>query len=143
MHNTDANGNTAFFAENLRTLRKVLGFVIKGDTLSQTEFAELLGVTRRTLVYWEKNETPNKNHRIKILDIIHKYLKIEVDENFLQTKDISKAIGPVSFFMYSDMLTGLSQKKRQLLQHLFMKLEHADADTLNKVLEIVDGIIEE
>ncbi len=137
-----ASENTEMFSENIRTLRKILGFVTKGDTLSQKEFADLLGVTRRTLVYWEKGEIPNRKHREKILRLIKTNLQIDLDENILITKDITKVIGPVSFFIYSDLLKGLSPKKRQILQHLFLKLEHADTETLNKILTIVDGFME-
>ncbi len=133
--------NTDIFPENLKTLRRVLGFAIKGDALSQKEFADLLGVTRRTLVYWEQGELPNQGHRQEILRLVKEHLQIDIDEKFLLTKDISKVIGPVSFFMYADLLKDLSEKKRQILQHLFLKLEHADTDTLAHILDMVDEFI--
>ncbi|MFP4459958.1 MAG: helix-turn-helix domain-containing protein [Candidatus Zixiibacteriota bacterium] len=128
-------------ASNIRYLRQIIGLIEDGKFLSQSQFAGLLGISRRTLINWESGEMPNQSHRKAILELIDEKLDIKVAEKVLVEKDIAKAIGPMSIYLFPEMLSGLNSHQRQLLQHLFLKIESLSEETLKTIIDFVDEAI--
>jgi DNA-binding XRE family transcriptional regulator len=129
------------FATNIKYVRNILGLIENGKFLSQSEFADMVGVSRRTLINWESGETPNVTHRKKIIEIINEKLDIKIHENVLMEKDIKKVIGPMSIYLFPEVLSGLNPQQKQLMQHLFLKIENLSEETLKTIIEFVDDVV--
>ena len=130
-------------ASNIRYLRQIIGLITDGKFLSQSDFADMIGVSRRTLINWESGEVPNQSHRKKILSLINEKLQIKVAENVLIEKDIARIIGPMSIYLFPEVLSGLNPQQKQLLQHLFLKIESLSEETLKTIIDYVDEVVKE
>lgn len=86
---------------------------------------------------------PNQSHRNAILHLIDKWLNIKLAENVLIEKDIARAIGPMSIYLFPEVLSGLNPQQKQLLQHLFLKIESLSEETLKTIIEYVDDVIQD
>jgi hypothetical protein len=74
---------------------------------------------------------------------VKELFEIEIDEEILLEKDISKIIGPMSIYMNPKLTKDLSTEQKQLLKRIFLRIEHLDKETLKKIVETVDRIIKE
>ena len=68
--------NNYYTLHNLTTLCDILKEYRKEKNLTQEQLSEIIGISSRTISYWECGRIPNMNHLEKILQLegIEKYI---------------------------------------------------------------------
>jgi len=126
-----------YFAKNLRFLRKAAGINIKGSPYSQGEIADILDVTKRSIILWESGSVPNPNNLDKVAALFSQLLNIGITGEILTEKDITDIL---ELIPRSDFERELSGEHRKILRSLFLSAGSLDEKQLLKVIEYIDSI---
>lgn len=125
------------FAINVRFIRKAAGISDRGAPYSQEEFAEILDVTKRSIILWESGAVPNRTNLGKVSSYCSERLAMDVTPEILKSKDIT---GMVELIPRNDFERELSPEHRKILRSLFMSAGNLSEDQLRKVLDYIESM---
>lgn len=128
------------FGKNVRFIRKAYGINDRGSPYSQTEFAEKLNVTKRSIILWESGNIPSRKNLNKLAELFSSMVGFQVEPNILLEKDITNK---VELIPRSDFEKDLSPEHRKILRSLFLSAGNLDQNQLLKVINFIDNLKED
>ncbi|RKZ26707.1 hypothetical protein DRQ26_04030 [bacterium] len=127
------------FGNNLKFLRKAAGIATRGNYFSQQEIAKFIGVSRKTIVFWESGHIPSDAMLKRICEFFSR--RLGLDEPFspeeLLEKDVSKYFVIIPERSEVKKVTP-SQKK--MLDNIFARAVSISEKDLEKVLKLLDKL---
>lgn len=130
---------TELFAKNIRFLRRIVGLFNRKKPLSQDEFSADLGVTRRTVIFWESGKIPQKNKLESLSKYFSKKLDIKVTPEMLLSVDLTKSI---EYYPSPKFAGEMSMDERKILDSLFLSAKKLSIEDLKKVVDFVSRLRE-
>lgn len=122
------------FARNIRFLRRAAGLVVQGRSFSQEELANLMSVTRRTVIAWESGQIPHKSNTIKIAGFFEKKMEVSIAPENLTDSDLTQV---EELFPLSEFERKLTPESRKIYRSLFLSTRDMTLVDLSKVIEYV------
>ncbi len=127
------------FAKNLRFLRKAAGVASRGNSFSQNEIANFIGVSRKTLVFWESGHIPSDIMMGKLCEYFSR--RLELEEPFLPEQLLNEDISE-HFVIIPERgeVRKVTPTQKKLLNNLFARATNISEKDLNKIMEIIDKL---
>ncbi len=128
------------FGKNLRFLRNAAGIAVRGNAFSQQEFAGIMGVSRKTVVFWESGQIPSKRKMAFLCEVISKRLGLE---KLLTPEEILNEDLKSHFIVIPERaeVRRVHPEQKKMLQNIFVRAANLPADDLVKILKIVEDFM--
>ena len=128
------------FSHNIQFLRRAVGLLEDGRFLSQAEFAEKIGIDRRTVINWESGiSSPSPRHKMRIMSLIKKAFDVDIHESVLMEKALEKVLGHMSVFLNPEICKGFTPQQRQMMNRIFFRIQNLSAESLRQILDVLDN----
>ncbi len=130
------------FGRNIRFLRKAAGIATRGNSFSQQEIADFLGVSRKTIVFWESGHIPSDRMMGQICEFFSRRLQLEepfVPEK-LFTDDISE-----EFLLFPERaeVRRVSPEQKKMISQVFVRASSLSEKDLEKLLNMLEKLSKE
>ena len=125
------------FGENIRFLRKAAGIASRGNGFSQQEIADMLGVSRKTIVFWESGQIPSPKKLALLCELFTR--RLSLGEPLTPEDLLDKNIA--DYFILIPERAEVKQVKpnqKEMLNKIFMRASNLTENDLEKILEIID-----
>jgi len=128
------------FGKNLRFLRNAAGIIARGNPFSQQEFAGIMAVSRKTVVFWESGQIPSKRKMAFLCEVLSKRLGLE---KLLTPEEILNEDLKLHFIMIPEraVVRRVHPEQKKMLQNIFARAANLPADDLVKILKIVENFM--
>jgi len=127
------------FARNIRFLRKAVGINKGSGGMSQSDLAEAVGVTRRTVISWESGKLPGYDNLKRMASFFSLELQAEISSEDLLEKDFTEQF---EFMPLSDIGREMPHEHKRILKSLFLSARGLDRAQLDKVIEFIATLSE-
>jgi len=114
--------------------------VRKNNKLTQSEFAEKLGVTRSVIANIELNRLAKPEQKTSLIKLISR--EFNVSENWLLEGNGAIYTSFKDDEKIAKLLAEISLSKNEKLKELIQKMMKLDDKYINSILTLIDGIIE-
>lgn len=122
---------------NIRFLRYAAGVVARGNSFSQKEIADFLGVSRKTIVFWESGHIPSDKMMFRLSEFFNARLGLSDEltpQQFLD-EDISEC-----FFVVPERadVRRVTPAQKKLLSSVLTRASVLNENDLEKVIALID-----
>ena len=129
------------FGKNLRFLRYAAGVAVRGNGFTQQEIAKFLGVSRKTVVFWESGQVPSRAKLAFVCEFFTRRLELEEP---LSPQDLLEKNLEDEFLVIPERaeVRRVPPEQKRMLGSIFARAAELDPDDLQKILDIIDSLIE-
>ena len=126
------------FGRNFRFLRRAIGVVSRGKGFTQQEMANLLGVSRKTVVFWESGQVPSKAKLAFMCELFSRRLGLEEP---LTPEDMLDKNLEDEFVVIPERaeVRRVGARQKEMLRNLFARASELAPDDLEKIFSIIDN----
>ncbi len=127
------------FGENLRFLREASGIAARGKAFSQQEIADFIGVSRKTVVFWESGHVPSPKRLGLLCEFFSRRLGLEEP---LTPEDMLEKRLSDHFLLFPERgeVMRVTPEQKKLLENIFARSAHLPLEDLEKVVELVERL---
>ena len=122
------------FAKNIRFLRRIVGLFSRRKPFTQEEFSNEIGITRRTVIFWESGQIPQSSKLEAISRYFTKKLSFEITPKMLIETELSRVI---EYSPAPEFALGMGIYERQILSSLFLSAKELSPVDRKKVLNYI------
>lgn len=127
---------------NLRFLRRAAGIATRGNSFSQLEIADFIGVSRKTIVFWESGHIPSRRMMGVLCDFFSR--KLGLDEPLLPEQLMNEDISEYFFIVPERAeVKKVTPQQKKMLSGLFARASQLHEKDLEKIIEILDNLVGE